>query len=49
MALTRIHKGEGAPKANTNGGIKQNLHSITPGKSGHPVGGKGTKLGGKAY
>lgn len=28
---------------------KTKLHSINAGKSGHPVGGKGTKLGGKAY
>lgn len=28
---------------------KTKLHSIKPGKSGHPVGGKGTKLKGPAY
>lgn len=48
MALTPLHRPKG--RGNSNGACaKTQLHSITPGKSGHPVKGKGTKLGGKAY
>lgn len=45
-------KGSGKSLKGGNGnGVtgKSKLHGKTPAKTGHPVRGKGTKLGGKAY
>ena len=48
MALKPIH-GNGKPKGSNGPVCKPKLHSIKAGTSGHPVGGKGTKVTGKAY
>lgn len=42
--------GKGLKGGGGNGSTgKSKLHSISAGKSGHPLGGKGTKVKGKAY
>lgn len=49
MALTPKHTRDSKPKGGNGPTGKPKLHSINAGKSGHPVGGKGKKVGGKAY